>query len=428
MTLTISRPDIVSDVIATYDHPTIALPVVPYLKLLQTNGDSVYDQLNAPQVALINAVNHPQYRFIVCAYSRRLGKTFIANVLGQLIFLVPNKHVLIMSPNYNLSNISFDLQRGFIKQFDLEVVKDNQKDRVIELSNSSTIRMGSVGTVDSSVGRSYDLIIFDEAALHDGGEDAFNIALRPTLDKPTSKAIFISTPRGKTNWFSKFYNRGFDNNYSSWCSLHATYLSNHRMSESDVLEAKSSMSSAHFNQEYLASFNSFEGQIYKFDDSNVVVEVPDMSETFGGLDPGYKDSTAFVVLGYDGELYWVLDEYVKSGVTTQEHASAIKILLEKHNIESVFIDSAAAQFAADLAYVYDISTIKAKKDVLSGIAFVQSLVEADKLKVLSHCTHTLSMLSSYRWDPKGVLKEKPLHDTHSHIADALRYALYTYTA
>ncbi len=99
---------------------------------------------------------------------------------------------------------AFDLQRNLIKHSDLEVTKDNAKDKVIEISNGFTVRMGSVNQVDSCVGRSYDLIIFDEAALADG-KDAFNVALRPTLDKDNSKAIFISTPRGRNHWFSEFF-------------------------------------------------------------------------------------------------------------------------------------------------------------------------------------------------------------------------------
>ena len=125
-----------------------------------------------------------------------------------------------MSPNYALSQISFDLQRNLIKHFELEVTKDNAKDKVIELSNGSTIRMGSVNQVDSCVGRSYDLIIFDEAALADG-RDAFNVALRPTLDKPNSKALFISTPRGRNNWFSQFWNRGYSDESVSYTHLRA---------------------------------------------------------------------------------------------------------------------------------------------------------------------------------------------------------------
>jgi phage terminase large subunit len=81
-----------------------------------------------------------------------------------------------------------------------------------------------------------------------------------------------------------------------------------------------------------------------------------------------------------------------------------------------------------LAYLYDIATIKAKKDVLPGIAYVQTLIETGRLTVSPHCTHTLAMLDQYRWDTRENIKqEKPMHDEYSHMADALRYALYTYT-
>ena len=216
MAIEISRSDITGDYLLDLESETrfLKLPIEPYLNLLEVTP-------LPSQVALINAVNSPKYRFISAAISRRQGKTYIANIVGQLVSLVPASNILIMSPNYALSQISFDLQRQLIKHFDLEVKRDNAKDKVIELSNGSTIRMGSVNQVDSCVGRSYDLIIFDEAALADG-RDAFNVALRPTLDKPNSKAIFISTPRGRNNWFSQFWNRGYTDEFAEWCSIRAT--------------------------------------------------------------------------------------------------------------------------------------------------------------------------------------------------------------
>jgi len=409
----------------------IKLPVSNYLKLLTVDGKTVYDNLNCPQIALINAVNNPKYRFICAALSRRLGKTFIANVIGQLVVLIPGSNVLIMSPNYTLSSISFDLQRKFIKHFDLEVEKDNLKDKVIELANGSTIRMGSLSTVDSAVGRSYDLIIFDEAALGSDGEAAFNVSLRPTLDRPNAKAIFISTPRGKNNWFSKFWDRGFDSNYPEWISLQADYSENERMSAVDVAEARKSMSKAEFDQEYLASFNTFAGQIFTFAPEQIrVFEHSDGVEYIAGLDPGYRDPTAFVVIAYDPKLdiFHVVDEYQEAEATTAGHAVAIGELVAKYGIESVFIDSAAAQFAGDLAYTYNIASIKAKKQVLEGIAYVQTLVDQNRLFVAPECKHTLLMLDQYQWDRNvNLTREKPLHDMTSHIADALRYALYSYT-
>ena len=426
--LTISRPDIERSFISEFDASRrfIKLPITNYLKLL-----GIWETLNEPQIALINAVNDPKYRFVCAALARRLGKTYIANVIGQLVTLVPGANVLIISPNYNLSTISFELQRKLIKHFDLEITRDNLKDRIIELSNGSTIRMGSLSTVDSTVGRSYDLIIFDEAALGSDGEAAFNVALRPTLDKPNSKAIFISTPRGKNNWFSKFYERGFSAEFPEWASITADYTENTRMSESDVAEARRSMSKAEFEQEYMASFNTFEGQIYKLDDARILdYVVADGDEALAGCDPGYRDPTAFVVVVYQAmqDKFHVSDEYLKAEATTDLHAAAFNELVQKWQIESVFIDSAAPQFASDLAYLYDIATIKAKKDVLPGIAYVQTLIETGRLTVSPHCTETLAMLDQYRWDTRETLKqEKPLHDKYSHMADALRYALYTYT-
>lgn len=426
--LTISRPDIERSFISEFDASRrfIKLPITNYLKLL-----GIWETLNEPQIALINAVNDPKYRFVCAALARRLGKTYIANVIGQLVTLVPGANVLIISPNYNLSTISFELQRKLIKHFDLEITRDNLKDRIIELSNGSTIRMGSLSTVDSTVGRSYDLIIFDEAALGSDGEAAFNVALRPTLDKPNSKAIFISTPRGKNNWFSKFYERGFSSEFPEWASITADYTENTRMSESDVAEARRSMSKSEFEQEYMASFNTFEGQIYKLDDTRICdYVVADGDEALAGCDPGYRDPTAFVVVVYQAmqDKFHVSDEYLKAEATTDLHAAAFNELVQKWQIESVFIDSAAPQFASDLAYLYDIATIKAKKDVLPGIAYVQTLIETGRLTVSPHCTETLAMLDQYRWDTRETLKqEKPLHDKYSHMADALRYALYTYT-
>lgn len=432
--LKISRPDI--DRYQITDLPTdrrfIKLPIENYLKLATVGGVPIYDNLNCPQIALINAVNSPNYRFICAALSRRLGKTFIANVIGQLVVLIPGCNVLIMSPNYNLSTISFDLQRTFIRQFDLELVKDNHKDRIIELTNGSTIRMGSLSTVDSSVGRSYDLIIFDEAALGDGGEEAFNVSLRPTLDRPGSKAIFISTPRGKHNWFAKFWDRGWSPDYPAWISLQADYTENDRMLESDVEEARRSMSKAEFEQEYMASFNTFEGQIYKFSDHLIVeFEHVDGVEYLAGIDPGYRDPTAMVVVAYNpvDDVFHVIDEYLEAEKTTREHSESFQVLIDRWGLEGgIFIDSAAAQFAGDLAYGYDITTIKAKKQVLEGIAYVQTLVEQGRIKVSPHCRHTLEMFDQYQWDNRDTLtREKPVHSKVSHIADALRYCLYTYT-
>ena len=403
----------------------IKLPIEGYLDLLGIEP-------NTSQTALINAINNTKYRFVCAAVARRQGKTYISNIIGQLICLLPNSHVLLMSPNYSLSQISFDLQRNLIKHFDLEVTRDNAKDKVIELSNQSTIRMGSINQVDSVVGRSYDLIIFDEAALTDG-RDAFNVALRPTLDKENSKAIFISTPRGRNNYFAEFYYRGYSDEFPEWASIKATYHENPRVSEADIIEAKKTMSDAEFNQEYMADFNVFEGQIWTFNHEQCTADLSEFDtskmDVFAGLDVGYKDPTAFCVIAYDWdeEKYHVLDEYLDSERTTEQHAVQIQKLIEKWDIDYIYIDSAAQQTRYDFAQNYDISTINAKKSVLDGIGHVAGIVDNDSLIVNQTCKEVMLSLDQYQWDPNpNLMKERPKHDMSSHMADALRYALYSF--
>ena len=96
----ISRSDIVSDYLMELDLETrfIKLPIDGYLNLLNITP-------NSSQTAIINAINTDKYRFVCAAVSRRQGKTYISNIIGQLTCLVPGSHVLLMSPNYSLSQI-----------------------------------------------------------------------------------------------------------------------------------------------------------------------------------------------------------------------------------------------------------------------------------------------------------------------------------
>jgi len=423
----VSRADIVTDKVVDFQEDSfIKLPVDMYMKEMDMEPIP-------PQMAVVNGINNPKYRFGVAALSRRTGKTFIANVIGQLVALIPGCSILIVAPNYSLTQISWELQHKLIKQFGIEVVKDNAKDKVVELINGSTIRLGSVNQIDSVVGRSYDLVIFDEAALSDAGEDAFNVAILPTLDKANSKALFISTPRGKQNWFSKFYDRGFDDNYPEWFSVKATWKDNPRLPESVVNSARRDMSDQEFRQEFEADFSIFEGKIWTLPEENVIEELPDgileRCDIVAGLDLGYRDPTAFCVILFDTkeEMFYIVDEFKDAEQVTAKQAESIQALIDKWDIELIYIDSANQQQRFDFAYTYNIPTDNANKNKLDGIGYVGSLMESGRVKVLTSCTHVLYAIDQYKWDAnQNLIKEKPVHDEASHMADAIRYGIYTY--
>jgi hypothetical protein len=215
----------------------------------------------APQIAILNAINDPSIRYVVGCLSRRTGKTYIANMIAFLKAMEPGAQVLIVSPNYSLTGISWSEQIGLLSEYGIEITSKNKTDKEMHLENGSMLKFGSIAQANSLVGRSYDLILFDECALDPKGADAFNIQLRPTLDRVDSKVIFISTPRG-LNWFYDFYQRGFDPDEPEWFSVHSTWRDNPRAVEADIMSAKRNMSSAEFKQEYEADFATFEGQIF----------------------------------------------------------------------------------------------------------------------------------------------------------------------
>jgi hypothetical protein len=67
--LIVSRLGVETDDIVDFNvqERFIKLPIVPYLKLLSVvvNGrkTNAYDEINSAQIALINAINDPRFRF-----------------------------------------------------------------------------------------------------------------------------------------------------------------------------------------------------------------------------------------------------------------------------------------------------------------------------------------------------------------------------
>jgi phage terminase large subunit len=101
--------------------------------------------------------------------------------------------------------------------------------------------------------------------------------------------------------------------------------------------------------------------------------------------------------------------------------------MDKWNIDYIYIDSANQQQRYDFAQEYDIPTTNAKKSLLDGIGYVASLADNDRIIIDPELKQVLYATDQYQWDPNQSLqKEKPLHNDASHMADAIRYALYSY--
>jgi hypothetical protein len=296
---------------------------IPVDKLLQKLPTPV--EFNESQWAMINGLS--EKRFWVHIAGRRTGKSYSAAILAFAKLLEPGQQVMVVAPNFSLSSIIWDYVTDLIKLMNIEVDKFNQKDKVVKLINGSIFRLLSANNRDSLVGRAANLLIIDEAAIIPNDE-YFIRDLRPALSTfKDSRCLWISTPRGKGNYLYDYYMRGQDEEYEDWGSAVYTWRSNPRLSEKDVMEAKRSMTRAMFLQEYECEWTTTESQIYEaISETKHIGEFQTRKfvEVIAGLDVGYRDENVFVVIGFDGENYYIIDEYVSKESTTSELASVIQ--------------------------------------------------------------------------------------------------------
>jgi hypothetical protein len=396
-----------------------------------------FNSFNPSQEAMHQGLE--DHRFWVHIAARRTGKSSAAAILAFLKMLEPGQQVMVIAPDYNLSTIIWDYMLDLVEYYQIETTKINAKDHLVKLINGSTFRLLSANNRVSLVGRAANLIIVDEAALIPDSE-YFERDLRPAMSTfHDSRILFISTPRGKENYLHKFYNRGQDPDFDAWGSGIFPWHVNPALSEEDIMEAKKSLSNTIFRQEFYCDWAEYEGQIYKLIDSVHKLDLtspeakyriePNNEDFnfFAGLDMGYRDDTAFVVVGTkDDENFFIVDEYVANEGTTSTHAQEIGYLVDKWDIDEIYIDSANAQTKADLAYDYDIFCQNATKSVVDGISAVQVLIEQERLLFDEQdAQNCYQAMSGYRWNIRTE-KSKPLHDKHSHFSDAVRYAIYTY--
>jgi hypothetical protein len=320
-------------------------------------------KLNSSQWGMIQGLE--DHRFWVHISARRTGKSYAAALLAFSKILEPNTQVMVVAPNFSLSSVIWDYVTQIIRDLKIECRRLNQKDKVIQLVNNSTFRLLSANNRDSLIGRAAHLLIVDEAAVINNDE-YFTRDLRPALSTyPDSRCLWISTPRGKGNYLYDYYLRGQDtDDYSDWGSTVFNWKSNPLLNETDIEEARKTMSKNLFGQEYECDWVTTEGQIYDLAEEIHLKDLSDIYEKdkrfdfVAGLDIGYRDETAFVVLATDSEKFYAIDEYIsKEGV--------------------------------------------------------------------NRCRHTYSSLSSYRWNHRTET-QKPLHDWSSHCSDAIRYAVYSY--
>ena len=211
--------------------------------------------LNAGQ----REVSSSPARFRVVIAGRRWGKTHMACRELARFARHPDRRIWYIAPSYRMAKqIAWDHLKARLYSLNW-IAKVNESDLSIKLVNGSQIALRGADNPDSLRGVFLDFCVFDEFAMID--EKAWTEVIRPALSDRQGSAMFISTPMGR-NWAFDLYNRGVDKTEHNWESFTYTTLEGGNVTEAEIESARTDMDERQFKQEYLASFETYEGVIF----------------------------------------------------------------------------------------------------------------------------------------------------------------------
>jgi len=245
---------------------------------LIVDGESTFKGLHDDQQKIVNS----PARFKVAAWGRRGGKTGCAALIALAAVFQPNRRIWIVGPEYvhvekifqELYNILVIQMKVVGKGIQGTAARKSKGDYYIETPWGSIIEGKSANNPDSMAGEALDLVVFDEAGLEPNLSNIWRQMLRPTLGDKQGSAMFISTPRGKNDFYSLYklgelgrrQNEGLvqikneNDDFRHWASWSMPSYGNPFIPASEYHDAKKEALKAGkytlFKQEYDADFDS----------------------------------------------------------------------------------------------------------------------------------------------------------------------------
>ena len=234
-------------------------------------------------------------------------------------------------------------------------------------------------------------------------------------------------PAYKTHWTKA---RFIDNGIEDGKVVRTTYRDNSQLDDAyrkkleGLKHENPALYERYCNGEYVATA----AQIYNWPVEASKHPAEWYDEIIAGIDYGYNNPSAFVLIGIKDQVYYILDEIYETELITGELIERCDALLGEWNLtkEQVTLYSErepdrVAEFFAAGWNIQDAD--KSRGSVRNGIMHVKSC------KVVLHprCVNTQEEAESYSWktDRAGNTLEEPVKWS-DHAMDAIRYAIYTH--
>ena len=378
-------------------------------------------------------------RWAVIVAHRRCGKTVACIndlIVKALLENKKNAQYAYIAPFYSQAK---SVAWRYLERFSEPVLsKSNQSELWVELINGSRIRLFGADNPDALRGNFLDGVVMDEMA--DMKPSVWGEIIRPLLADRLGWATFIGTPKGH-NSFYDIYNAAQKN--PNWYTKVLRADQTMILPESELDDAKASMSSNQYEQEFLCSFEAailgaYYGQeMRRITDLGRItdIEYDDMFPCHTVWDLGFNDSTS--IWWYQvvhGEIR-VLDHHSSNGQAIPYYTGLLKQKEEefgyKYGIHWLPHDARAKTLASGgKSIIEQISTkIDIKQLKIVPNLSLQDGIQATRLALNrtwfhNRCEEGIECLRQYQreWDDdKKVFRDRPKHDWTSHSADAMRY-------
>lgn len=246
--------------------------------------------LHEKQLEIINS----NKRFKVCAAGRRGGKSYLSAVMLLIAALedkneygddLKMKEVFYVAPTFQQAK---DIMWNLLKDLGKDLIKDVwENTATIQLVNGRRIRLKGSDRPDTLRGVGVSFVVMDEYAFMK--PEVWDLILRPTLSDVRGKALFIGTPEGK-NHFYDIWAAAKDPELVEWEAFQFNSLDNPIIKESELQEARLTMTAEGYRQEYEASFAAKGAGTFKAEDIKYADEPEESGTIYMAVDPaGYGE-------------------------------------------------------------------------------------------------------------------------------------------
>jgi len=313
--------------------------------------------------------------------------------------------------------------------------KPNNTEMKVRLFNGAMIQMVGSENYDALRGTNPSGVVFSEYAMQD--PRAWTEVISPILAKNGGWAVFNTTPLGKNHAYDLWMMaKKSDDWYTQKLTIEDTNLIPRSVIDREIAEGKSEEI---IQQEYYCSFaRGIDGCYYgrlmsKADDNGRITRVPYQLDlpVHTAWDLGIGDSTSiwWYQVTPGGEIHF-LEYYENAGEALQHYVGVVSskdYLYGKHFFPH---DVKARELGAGISREEQLRKMHLKPSLVpkhtvdDGHQSVRAILPRSWFDA-TKCKEGIKHLENYRKHYSDKLRcftDRPLHDEHSHGADAMRYA------